>query len=256
VDGMRLGIPFVIVAIFVSPLSADDATKIKAILDKAIEAQGGLEKVKQLRRIQSRSIGTVASPQGKCESTREFLLEWPEKPEHFRMKIVMEQPNGKVPVDFLVENYDQGWFISKETAIPLTPEQLYTMRQEIFAHWVATLLPLVESKFNISLLGEIKENNTILVGLKIERKSFNPIDLYFDSKTGLLSKYSFSTKEAGVPVKKDLYLSKYEKFDGLLMPTREVEYTNERKTTDWEIKEYKFPEKIDAKEFAKPKENR
>ena len=59
--------------------------------------------------------------------------------------------------------------------------------------------------------------------------------------------------EAGVDVKKEFRFSNYKEFDKVMLPTKEIEQHDGRKRNEWTISSYRFPEKIDPKEFEEGK---
>ena len=247
---MRYLISCLILPVLLSTLHADDGTTVKAILDKAIEAQvGSSENLGKLRRIESLAKGTMKSPMGELIATREILVQWIEKPEKFRLRVGMELTDGKRTVQLLFDDLNKGFRRVGPASEEMSIEEVRWISRDIYASWIATLLPLKESSFTLTALPEIKIDGVPQVGLKVEKKLRPTIELYFDAKTSLLTRMTYIGLEAGVDVKKEFRFSNYKEFDKVMLPTKEIEQHDGRKRNEWTISSYRFPEKIDPKEF-------
>ena len=78
------------------------------------------------------------------------------------------------------------------------------------------------------------------------------VRLYFDKASGLLVKIERLSKEAGVSLNKEYIYSAHKDFDGVKLPTKEVDLINGRKFSELTSMTYKLQTKIDDATFAKP----
>ena len=78
------------------------------------------------------------------------------------------------------------------------------------------------------------------------------MQLYFDTRDNLLVKGVYRSREAGVEVTKESLFADYKDFGGLKQPTKQTVSMNGKKIEDWTYESYSFPDRIDAKVFAKP----
>ena len=115
-----------------------------------------------------------------------------------------------------------------------------------------TLLPVLQDKFNVSPLPEAKVNGEAAVGFKVATKGQPDVGLYFDKKTFLLVKAEYKSKEVGLVVSKEIILSAYKDYDGLKLPTKLLFQSNGKREAEWNVTDYKFPEKVDEAAFGKP----
>jgi hypothetical protein len=60
-----------------------------------------------------------------------------------------------------------------------------------------------------------------------------------------LKKLTYPGLELGVPVNKSLVFSDYKEFDGIWMPTKEIEYQDDRRVREWTNSDFRFPEKVE-----------
>jgi hypothetical protein len=149
-------------------------------------------------------------------------------------------------------NGTKGWRSGGGTVKDMTKPEVEEHRAEAYVAWLMSLLPLKEAGFELAPLAEVKIGEVPAVGVKVTRKGYPDVKLYFDKKTGLLAKAERKGKEAGIDTTKEYFFGEPKDYGGLMLPTRFVEKSNGKKVAEWTISSYKFPGRIDAKEFAKP----
>jgi hypothetical protein len=131
-------------------------------------------------------------------------------------------------------------------------ETLNDVRADVHAIWVATLTTLKDTETKLALAGRGKVGDTPVLGLKVSRRPWPDITLYFDEKTGLLRKMAYRSREVGVFVDKEFLYEGHKDVDGLKLPTKQIIRVGGTEIADWKEIEYSFPDKIDAKKFEKP----
>jgi hypothetical protein len=227
--------------------AADDA---KEIIERAIRAHAGTEAQLAQRRVcVSTSKGTLALPMmGNTPTTREttFIL-----PDRLKWSLQLSPPGQKVSFVIALDGLT-GWRSMQGAADSMTPPEYDAVQDEAHFVWVCTLIPLKQRGYTLSPLPETQVNGQPAVGVKVEAGSRGAVQLYFDKQTALLVKGVYRSREGGREVTKESYFADYKDFNGLKQPTRQTVYTKGQKTEDWTYESYRFPGRIDPKEFQKP----
>ena len=79
------------------------------------------------------------------------------------------------------------------------------------------------------------------------------MNLYFDTKTGLLLKSETRVKdESGQEMTQESFFTHYKEFDGLKRPAKVVIKRDGKDFLNMDVSEYKLVEKLDDGEFAMP----
>jgi HEAT repeat protein len=183
---MRRLLPFAALALLLAaaPLSrADDDPR--AIIERAVKALGGLEKLEQVKAVHRRSRGVYH--EGNIVFSGESHSQSPD-----RLRLVI---NSRDPDDpqrrMLVLEGDKGWLRVAGTVIDLDEEMQARFKQARYSDRVSGLVALLkdkEKKYTLTTLGESKVKGKPAVGVKVASAGHTDIELYFDKETGLLMK--------------------------------------------------------------------
>ena len=223
--------------------SGDEQTA-RAIVDKAIQAAGGEAVMAKHAAATFKEKGTYHGLGQPFPYTGSYAVQWPNQ---FRMEI---------PDAFLiVVNGDKGWVKAMGETKDMSKEELAAQQSDLRAEWISSLLPLKDKAFSLTALGEIKVDDTPAVGVKITRKDYPEVKLYFDKKTNLLVKSEYKTKLPEQQYKEALaenYFSNYKEFDGAKVSTKMVMKRDGKVYVEAEVTEYKAAGKLDSKMFDRP----
>jgi outer membrane lipoprotein-sorting protein len=221
---------------------ADDATDARALIDKAVKATGGKDKLAKYK-AQTWNEKGVYHGMGMAQPyTGKYAVLWPDK---FRMEI-----QG---VFTLVLDGDKGWINSMGETKEMTKEQLTAQQESTYVGHITNLVPLEDKSFTLTTLPEIKVNERPALGVKVVKKGKPDVSLYFDKATTLLVKSSFRAKgEDGKTVTQDTYLSDYRDVEGVKLPKKIVLKHDDKIYVEAENSDMKLSEKLDDKVFAKP----
>jgi len=215
----------------------------RALVDKAIKAAGGPENLSKHNSATFKEKG-IYYGEGKGQPyTGIYSFQWPDK---FRMEI-----EGFF---VMVVNGDKGWMKKGDETKEMTKEQMTQERRDQKAGWITTLLPLTDKAFKIKAIGEAKIGKDEALGVKVTRKDYPDVALYFDKKTGLLVKSSFRTKSPEQKFKEvtqDNYYQKYRDIDGVNLPGKMVINRDGKVFVEEDVSDYKAG-KVDAKVFGRP----
>jgi len=248
---MRIGPEWVLAAALAlaPPGRADERSQALTVVEAAIQAHGGAEALARTQTVVRQSAGqmTVAGQDVvfACEYTARL-------PQRWRRHEVLRVGDQALHV-LVVVNGDRGWQSSGGAVTTIAPERLKELREDAYAQWLTTLLPLKkESSLQLVPLPETKVNGEPAVGVKVSSKDHADVKLYFDRKTGLLVKMERQTMEAGLPVAREEIYEGYKEFDGVKLPTRVVQAVGGKKVLEITEASYRFPERIEEATFAKP----
>jgi hypothetical protein len=229
--------------LLVAGVSRADDKDCLAIIDKAIKAVGGAERLAKYKAQTWKEKGTFYGEGAAQPYTGNYAVQWPDQ---FRMEI-----EG---VFTLVLNGDKGSFKEGGKVQEMSKEQLAQQKESQYAGWVTTLLPLKEQAFQLSSLGESKVGNRPVVGVKVAHAGHNDIKLYFDKETGLLLRFEYRFKNARTGKDAEMVTlgSDFKEFNGLKFPTKIDMKQDGKNFVEAQILEVKPLEKLDPSLFAKP----
>ncbi len=231
---------------FTTPLKADDADPARAVIDKAIKAMGGEEKLAKFKNHTWKNKGNWYGMGDGVPYTASYAVAWPDK---FRFEV-----EGGF-MTYVIDG-DKGWVqpMGAETH-EFSKEEMADQKEALHANWVTTLLPLKDKTYKLSLLGETKVADKPAVGVKVSHKDHKDVSLYFDKDTGLLVKSENKVKdpEAGnVEVNQESLYSDYQDVEGAKMAMKMTILRDGKKYVEGENFEIKPVDKHDDKTFAKP----
>ncbi len=216
-----------------------------AIIDQAIQAQGGADALAKLHTAVRRGEGVLYQGDDKLPFTDEMTFDLPDR---WRFSVEIEK---NTRIAYAVAG-DKGWESIGGKADDLGAERLKELHGEIYVLWLETLLPLKKDGIDLTPLPEIKVNGQPAVGVKGSSQGLADVNIYFDKGTHLLAKLEWTAREAGLPRAKEYLLGDYKEFDGVQMPTHLIETTDGKKSAELLSASYKFPSKADDAAFAKP----
>lgn len=228
----------------VGSLRADDQAEGRKIIDKAIKASGGMDKLSKLKAMTWKSKGTYHGGEKAQAFTGNYSMQYPAR---FRMEIEN--------VFVITFDNDKGWVKSPEGTKELTKEQLDEQRETQYAGWVTALVPLWEKDFKFSLIGESKVENRDVVGVTVSKKGHRDVNLHFDKQNGLLLKASYLVKSDemnGKEVIEETIYSNYEDVKGIKVARKAVINRDGKLYVESESSDVTHSEKLDASLFAKP----
>lgn len=228
---------------------ADDEAAARAILGKAIQAQGGEELLAKYKGFTGKMKGTVHAQGMELEFTGEMATL---EADRYRVSVDLEVGGQKFNVA-VVLNRDKGWMKFNEETIDMDADKLAETRHEAYAGWLTTLVPLKDKAFKLATVGEVKVHDRPAVGIRISKKDQRDVSFYFDKETHLLVKTETRVKddETGEEVLEESFLSGH--IDKPLRPALKFVTKRDGKPyLEGEFTEFKPEEKLDDIIFAKP----
>jgi hypothetical protein len=229
---------------------ADDT--VTAVLDKAIKAHGGADKLTPKAALRTKSKGTIELGGG-LPYTEEVTIQ---NPDQLKSVVTVEVMGQSVPITTIL-NRDKGWINAQGQTKDMDEKLLGEMKESLYGMQVARFTALKENKdkkFDVSLVGDDKVDGHDAVGIRVASKGHKDINLYFDKKTGLLTKMTRMALDpmTGQDVAEERIIQEYQDIDGLKVAKKAVVNRDGKKFVEAEILEVKSLEKLDDSEFAKP----
>jgi hypothetical protein len=229
---------------------ADDSAR--AVVEKAIKAQGGADKVARLRVMRIKVEGTMNLIPG--QPSLPFVLEdWWQMPDQYKTTSRFELGGKKVSQTLAIDG-EAGWMQSDGLTQELPKEALAEMREQKYAEDLDRLGFLVDKGIELTLLGEAKVGDRAAVGVLVRAKGHRDVKLYFDKESGLLVKREHRVRDSatGKEVTQEVVFGDYREADGLKHYRTLTVYRDGKKAIEAKVVELEFFDKLDRKVFARP----
>jgi hypothetical protein len=227
---------------------AQDETK--AIIEKAIKAHGGAEKLSKEKASQAKSKGTLDV----AGMTINFTEETSTQTGRLKSVLHLEVGGQNVKVT-TVYNGQKGWISDPlGNTTELEGKLLDEMKEAVYQTRLARFVSLKDKEYELSPLGEVKVNGKPAVGVKVASKGHRDVNLFFDKESGLLTKIERQALDqmTGQDVTEERIITEYQEVDGVKVAKKALVNRNGKKFVEAEIVEVKFLDKLDDSEFAKP----
>lgn len=233
-----------------APARADDAADARKIIEKAVQAQGGQDKLAKLPGIVIKFKGTFHGMGEGIPMSGTVSTQGPDK---VRADIEVETGGQKIVIVNVLAG-DKGWNKIINETKEMDKDEIAEGNEQAYAGWVATLAPLTDKQFKLALLGESEIEKEAAVGVKVSSKGHRDIDLYFSKKTGLLVKWETIVKEEGSDkeVTQESFASDYKDVQGTKQSHKFVVKRSGKLFLEGEASEIQLSEKLDASLFEKP----
>jgi hypothetical protein len=234
-----------------TPLARAADEEPKALIEKAIKAYGGEEKLAGIKALRIKSKGNIDILGQNLTFTSSGIQQ------------MTGQLKNEITVDIMgqqltiLQVYDgkKGWFRLMDATMELEGDLLKEMQAQAHSARVNTLVPLLKDKaFTLSPLGEVKVKGKAALGVKVSAKDQKDIELYFDKETGLMAKVARQAFDSNTmkEVMQEMIFSEFKETDGLKHATKVLMQHDGKKLLELDVTEYKLLDKQDDSEFAKP----
>jgi len=230
---------------------ADDQGDIKAVLDKAIKAHGGADKLTKFKASTMKAKGKFYGLGDGIDYTGEWAFEVPSRT---RFEIDVEV-NGMKIKQVQVFTGEKGWIAVMGNTIDMDKDMIDEAKESMYNHGLGTLVPLKDKAYTLAPLGEAKVGDRTAVGIKVSHAGHRDVNLYFDKDSGMLLKSESTVKDlmaGGKEVNQETLFSDYKPIDGVQQAMKVVINRDGKKYVDAEITEAKSLEKLDESLLNKP----
>jgi hypothetical protein len=219
------------------------------IINRAVKAHGGEERLVRLRAAESKSKGMLYQGGGVPFASESFV-----QMPHQLKNVLHLEVNGQNVTATQVLNGDRGWMRLDDRVRELEEDTLREMKEQMYADRVATLVVLKEPGFELDSAGADKVGDRPCLGVRVRSQGHRDVTLYFDRETGLLVKTATRVVDATSKqeVAQEKVLGSMQEQDGLRSPRRVLVLRDGKKYMDVEITETKLVGRLDESVFAKP----
>lgn len=224
-----------------------ETTGARAVIDKALQAIGGVDRLQKYKAATWREKGTYHGMGTPLPYTANYAMQ---RPMQFRMEI-----EG---IFTMVLDGDKGWNSGMGEVRELTKEELALQRHDQRAGLIASLVPLGEKGFTLKLLDDAKVNDQPTYVVIVTHKDYPEVKLFIDKKTHLLAKSEYRTKSPEMKFKdvnQELIFSDYRDISGLKMAHKLAIKRDGQIFVEAELSDLRALEALDPKTFARPGKN-
>lgn len=231
-------------AVVPGAVRADDREKAVAVIEQAIKAHGGAEALNKAQKRSRNGQGIILRNNNEVPFKTEETVQFPD-----RCRMALDFERARLLV---VLNGDKGWLQVGGSAQPMGKDTFTERRDELYVWWAMTLTPLLKDGFELKPLADDKVNGQDAAVVRVARKDYPVLRLFFDKKSGLLVKIARRATEAGIPANKEYLYSDHKEHDGVKWPAKEVTTVFGKKQSEVKFTRYQSLQRIDDKTFEKP----
>ena len=192
-----------------------DAT---AVLDKAIKALGGEEKLGKAAGFTWKTKGTLTFNGSDNEMSGQETMA---PPDRFRADVDGEFNGNKVKIA-VVLNGDKGWRKINDETMPLEGDALANEKRSLYLHLsTLTVLPLKGKGYKVAAAGEEKVGDKPAAVLKVTGPDGKDFKLFFDKESGLpVKRVAKVAGFGGEEYDQETLYKSYKDFGGIQKATR------------------------------------
>ncbi|MCI0380477.1 MAG: hypothetical protein L0215_23065 [Gemmataceae bacterium] len=239
-----------LVALVLANRAGAQEDEARAVVEKAVKAHGGLEKIESVQAVSAKGKGVVSVMNMQIEFTLENNVQLPDR---FRSDMQMQINNMNFPV-VVVFNGKKAWVKAANMLMELDEKGIEGMKESMHAESMSSLKFVKDKKYKVALIGEAKVKDAPAVGVRVSHEGHKDVSLYFDKKSNMLVKMDFRALDAqsGQEVAEERFFSDYKDVKGPKMPGRIVVNRDGQPYLDFQITEARIVERFDESMFAKP----
>jgi hypothetical protein len=235
----------------VTGLSRADEKDATPIIDKAIKALGGEEKLNNVKAYSIKSKGTITFGGNDNEFTAKATHEGLD---HYRSEFEGRFGDNDVK-GTTVLNGDKGWRKFGDMDMELDGDAVTNEKRTIYLSVVPSMLTYVKSKgFKAEAAGEEKVGDKPAAVVKVTGPDSKDFKLFFDKESGLPVK-SIATVVGfdGNEFTQETSYENYKDFDGIKKATKVEAKRDGEKFVATELVEFKVLDKVEPDTFSQPK---
>ena len=238
------------VSLVTAPIRADE-DQVKQILDKAIQALGGEEKLSKAEAFTWKSKGKITIEGNQNEISTEATIQGLD---HFQ-SIFDGEFNGNKVKGIAVLNGEKGWRKFGDQSMDMDADAIKNEKRTVYLMVVpATIVPLKSKGFKVESAPDETIKSKPAAVLKVTGPDGKDFTLYFDKESGLpvrlVAKVIGWTGEEFV---QDSTFSDYKDFGGFKKAAKTAIKRDGEDFLEVEITDFKVLDKVPADTFAEPK---
>jgi hypothetical protein len=230
---------------------AEDDKDPKAILDKAVKALGGEDKLSKVKAATWKGKGTLTFMGSDNDIATETTVQGLD---HVRAEFEGDFGGNKIKGATVLAG-DKGWRKFGDMNMDLDKDAVANEKRTIYLTVIPiTILPLKSKEFKVEAIGEDKVGGKAAVGIKATGPDAKEFKLYFDKESGLpvklVAKVVGFTGEEYV---QETTYSDYKEMGGIKKATKIQSKRDGEKFIEMTFSDFKVLDKVDPKTFTEPK---
>jgi hypothetical protein len=238
-------------AVGIGRVALADNQDAKAVIDKAVKALGGADKINAAKAAVWKTTGTIKINENSNKFTSTVTAEGLD---HNRLEFNGDFDGNPIKL-LVILNGDKGWRKFGDDAGNLEGDALANHKRSVYLQIApAMVLPLTGNGFKVESAADEKVGGKPAAVLKVTGPDGKDFQLYFDKESGLPVKLTATVAGfQGDEYAQETIFSNYKDFDGLKRATKIETKRNGEKFIDQEVTEFKVLDKADPKAFVEPK---
>jgi hypothetical protein len=239
----------VLVAGVWTPARGDDKDT-SAILDRAIKALGGEEKLGKVRAASWKTKGTINIMNNDNDITTRTVVRGLD---HYRLDFEGDFGGNKVEGATVVAG-DKGWRKIGADTTELDKEGVANEKRTAYLSVIPlTVLPLKGKDFKVEPAGEEKVGGKAAVGVKVTPADGKEFRLYFDKESGLPVKLVARVAGFMGEFLEERTYGDYKEMAGIRKATKYTATRDGAKYLDLQLTDFEVLDKVDPKTFTEPR---
>jgi outer membrane lipoprotein-sorting protein len=238
-----------LIAALLSVMAARQTADATAILDKAITALGGAEKLEKIKVVSWKAKGTITFQDNANPFTSSLTVQGLD-----RAKQEFDGEFGGNPIHGVsVLAGDKGWRVFGDMKMPI--DNIPSEKRNVYLNVIpVTLVQLKGTDFKLEALSEEKIADKAVTVLKVTPPDKKDFKLYFDKESGLPVRLVAKVLGfQGEECTQETNFSEYKEMAGIKKATKISSKRDGEKFIDNQITEFTVSDKeADAKTFAEP----
>jgi hypothetical protein len=225
----------------------NDADKI---IDKAIKAHVGDGKDAQKKGYRGKNKGKLTIMGVELDFAQEIVMN---KSGKFKEVLELDVAGKKIPITTVFDGKD-GWIKGNGKDMKADKAILDELKEVSNLMAISQGVFVKDKSLKLSVIGEAMVNGQAAIGVKISREGKKSIDMYFDKKSGLISKVERIKVDLmnGMEVTEERIILEYQEAGDRRFAKKVEIKVDGKKLLEVEVLEAQFLETVDDAEFARP----
>ena len=224
--------------------SEADMAKAKEILAAAVEAHGGLEKLKSVKNIVMEARASANTPAGPMQVEGKSYYVYPDK---FRQD--MKMPQGEMAYVF---DGTAGFAMTPMGVQPIPPQMANSFKDAVFRENVWLLANLSQNNIPIQYAGTEEVQGKQAHVLAVQQPSGEMLKVFISDETYYIVKISYREMNQGMAVNRETFMDDYRDVDGIKVPYHIVQNVDGQPFSESSVTGITLNAEIDASLFQEP----
>lgn len=233
------------------PVRAAEDAKLDEVVARAIKAHGGFDNLMKYKAVVVTEKGKFHGMGQAFDFTGDTSFQYPD-----RLRVDLKFKAGDQDFTFIqIINGNKGWMKIADSTQEMDKDMLTEAKEQMNAAYIGHLVCLKDKDYKLSPLGEAKVGDRPVIGVRVERKGYRDVNLFFDKDKDLLLKMETRGKDpmnGGQEFTSTTLYSDYKKVEGIMVPYKTTIKRDGNPFVEGEVTEARVSEKLDDSLFQKP----